>query len=56
MISSLNWPTTTRPGWVARRVVDWLGTPAAMSLGWTPSSPLDQTLDDLLEYWRGETP
>ncbi|OFV91636.1 MAG: hypothetical protein A3G76_09150 [Acidobacteria bacterium RIFCSPLOWO2_12_FULL_65_11] len=24
-------------------------------LGWTPLVPLDQTLDDLLEYWRAET-
>ncbi|MGB7220820.1 MAG: GDP-mannose 4,6-dehydratase [Vicinamibacterales bacterium] len=24
-------------------------------LGWTPLVPLDQTLDDLLEYWRAQT-
>jgi GDP-4-dehydro-6-deoxy-D-mannose reductase len=32
-----------------------LGDPSRMreELGWTPSIPLEQTLDDLLEYWRG---
>ena len=31
-----------------------LGDPARMrdELGWTPEIPLEQTLDDLLEYWR----
>jgi GDP-4-dehydro-6-deoxy-D-mannose reductase len=23
-------------------------------LGWTPAIPLEQTLDDLLEYWRAQ--
>jgi GDP-4-dehydro-6-deoxy-D-mannose reductase len=23
-------------------------------IGWTPSIPLEQTLDDMLEYWRGQ--
>jgi len=23
-------------------------------LGWTPSIPLDETLDTVLQYWRGE--
>ena len=23
-------------------------------IGWTPSIPLEQTLDDILEYWRGQ--
>ena len=32
-----------------------LGDPSRLrdELGWTPSIPFDQTLDDLLEYWRG---
>ena len=25
-------------------------------LGWAPAIPLDETLDDLLEYWRRQTP
>jgi len=31
-----------------------LGDPSRLrnELGWTPQIPLDQTLDDLLEYWR----
>ena len=34
-----------------------LGDPARLrdELGWTPTIPLDRTLDDLLEYWRGKT-
>jgi len=24
-------------------------------LGWTPTIPIEQTLDDLLEYWRGSS-
>jgi GDP-4-dehydro-6-deoxy-D-mannose reductase len=24
-------------------------------LGWTADIPLERTLDDLLEYWRGQT-
>jgi len=24
-------------------------------IGWTPSIPLEQTLDDVLEYWRNQT-
>jgi GDP-4-dehydro-6-deoxy-D-mannose reductase len=33
-----------------------LGDPRRLSdeLGWTPEIPLEQTLDDLLEYWRGQ--
>jgi GDP-4-dehydro-6-deoxy-D-mannose reductase len=35
-----------------------LGDPSRLrdELGWTPEIPLDQTLDDLLEYWRAKTP
>ena len=31
-----------------------LGNPTRIreELGWTPMIPLDQTIDDLLEYWR----
>ena len=33
-----------------------LGDPSRLrdELGWTPTIPLEQTLDDLLEYWRSE--
>ena len=33
-----------------------LGDPSRLrdELGWTPAIPLEQTLDDLLEYWRSE--
>ena len=33
-----------------------LGDPARLrdELGWTPSIPLERTLDDLLAYWRAE--
>jgi GDP-4-dehydro-6-deoxy-D-mannose reductase len=35
-----------------------VGDPARLrdELGWTPEIPLDQTLDDLLEYWRARMP
>ncbi len=35
-----------------------LGNPTRLrdELGWTPEIPLEQTLDDLLEYWRSRTP
>ncbi len=35
-----------------------LGDPRRLrdELGWTPNIPLEQTLDDLLEYWRNTTP
>jgi GDP-4-dehydro-6-deoxy-D-mannose reductase len=35
-----------------------LGNPARLrgELGWTAMIPLEQTLDDLLEYWRSRTP
>lgn len=35
-----------------------LGDPTRLrsELGWTPVIPLEQTLDDLLEYWRSERP
>lgn len=35
-----------------------LGDPSRLrdELGWTPEIPLERTLDDLLEYWRGRTP
>ena len=35
-----------------------LGDPARLhlELGWSPVIPLERTLDDLLEYWRGRTP
>ena len=35
-----------------------LGNPARLrdELGWTPTIPIEQTLDDLLEYWRNKTP
>jgi GDP-4-dehydro-6-deoxy-D-mannose reductase len=35
-----------------------LGNPARLhdELGWTPEIPIEQTLDDLLEYWRHKTP
>jgi len=35
-----------------------LGNPARLraELGWTPQIPIEQTLDDLLEYWRSHTP
>jgi GDP-4-dehydro-6-deoxy-D-mannose reductase len=34
-----------------------LGDPTRLrdELGWTPAIPLDQTLDDLLAYWRNQT-
>lgn len=34
-----------------------LGDPSRIrdELGWTPAIPLEQTLDDLLEYWRGQS-
>lgn len=33
-----------------------LGDPSRLrdELGWTPEIPLEKTLDDLLEYWRGQ--
>ena len=33
-----------------------LGDPSRLraELGWTPAVPLDQTLDDILQYWRQE--
>ena len=35
-----------------------LGDPRRLrdELGWAPDIPLEQTLDDLLEYWRNRTP
>jgi GDP-4-dehydro-6-deoxy-D-mannose reductase len=35
-----------------------LGNPARLrdELGWTAEIPIEQTLDDLLEYWRSRTP
>ena len=35
-----------------------LGNPARLrdELGWTAEIPIEQTLDDLLEYWRNQTP
>ena len=35
-----------------------LGDPARLreELGWTPLIPLEQTLDDLLGFWRGVSP
>jgi GDP-4-dehydro-6-deoxy-D-mannose reductase len=35
-----------------------LGDPARLrdELGWTAEIPIEQTLDDLLEYWRSRTP
>src|SRR4051812_22050678 len=35
-----------------------VGNPARLQdeLGWTPRIPIEQTLDDLLEYWRTKTP
>ena len=35
-----------------------LGDPARLrgELGWTPDIPIERTLDDLLEYWRSQTP
>jgi GDP-4-dehydro-6-deoxy-D-mannose reductase len=35
-----------------------LGDPRRLrdELGWAPDIPLEQTLDDLLEYWRNQTP
>lgn len=34
-----------------------LGSPARLrdELGWAPEIPIEQTLDDLLEYWRNKT-
>ena len=34
-----------------------LGDPSRLrdELGWTPEIPLERTVDDLLEYWRGKT-
>jgi len=34
-----------------------LGDPSRLrdELGWTPEIPLERTVDDLLEYWRGRT-
>ena len=39
-----------------RRAPRWSATPTgcAEELGWTPTIPLEQTLDDLLEYWRAQ--
>jgi GDP-4-dehydro-6-deoxy-D-mannose reductase len=33
-----------------------VGNPARIraEIGWTPAIPLEQTLDDMLEYWRGQ--
>lgn len=47
-------PTRFRP--IDQPVV--LGDPGRIraELGWTPLIPLEQTLDDLLAYWRGRTP
>ena len=35
-----------------------LGDPGRLrdELGWSAEIPLEQTLDDLLEYWRTDTP
>ena len=35
-----------------------LGDPSRLrdELGWSPAIPLERTVDDLLEYWRGKTP
>jgi GDP-4-dehydro-6-deoxy-D-mannose reductase len=35
-----------------------LGDPSRLrdELGWTADIPIERTLDDLLEYWRGQTP
>ena len=35
-----------------------LGSPARLrdELGWTAEIPIEQTLDDLLDYWRHKTP
>jgi len=35
-----------------------LGDPTRLrdELGWTPTIPLEQTLDDLLDYWRSQEP
>jgi len=35
-----------------------LGDPARLhdELGWSARIPIEQTLDDLLEYWRTRTP
>jgi len=35
-----------------------LGDPSRLrdELGWTAEIPIERTLDDLLEYWRGQTP
>jgi GDP-4-dehydro-6-deoxy-D-mannose reductase len=35
-----------------------LGDPSRVrdELGWTPEIPIERTLDDLLEYWRSNTP
>jgi GDP-4-dehydro-6-deoxy-D-mannose reductase len=34
-----------------------LGDPSRLhdELGWTPEIPIERTVDDLLEYWRGKT-
>jgi GDP-4-dehydro-6-deoxy-D-mannose reductase len=34
-----------------------LGDPSRLrdELGWTPEIPVERTVDDLLEYWRGKT-
>ena len=34
-----------------------LGDPSRLrdELGWTAEIPLERTVDDLLEYWRGKT-
>jgi GDP-4-dehydro-6-deoxy-D-mannose reductase len=34
-----------------------LGDPSRLrdELGWTPQIPIERTVDDLLEYWRGKT-
>ena len=48
-----------RPGPLsAQRHAAAVGDPRRLrdELGWTPEIPLEQTLDDLLEYWRARMP
>ena len=42
-----------RPNDIPVLVGDW--SRIRDEIGWTPSIPLEQTLDDMLEYWRSQT-
>ena len=61
LIARARVPVTVKPDPARYRPNDTpllLGDPGRLrdELGWTPEIPLEQTLDDLLEYWRGTKP